>query len=87
MIDSASPGMPRSPSRAALKPSCATPSPLSDGSSQWSITGMPNRPAYSSARRISSAVCDRLAVVGHRDAARLPQLAELGELLALRSDA
>ena len=41
---------------AATAPSCATPSPLSDGSSQWSMTGMPNIDAYSSARRISSAV-------------------------------
>ena len=48
--------MPRSPSRDARNPSCATPSPLSDGSSQCSMTGMPNIPAYSSARRISSAV-------------------------------
>ena len=48
--------MPRSPSCEAWKPSCATPSPFSVGSSQWSMTGMPNMPAYSSARRISSAV-------------------------------
>ena len=53
---SASPGMPLRPSREALKPSWATPSPLSVGSSQWSITGMPHIDVYSSARRISSAV-------------------------------
>src|SRR3954471_10683643 len=56
MIDSASPGMPRSPSAEAWKPSCATPSALSVCSSQCSITTMSNICVYSSARRISSAV-------------------------------
>ena len=56
MIDSAAPGIPFKPSMAAVGPSCATPSPFSDGSSQWSITGMLNIDAYSSARRISRAV-------------------------------
>ena len=56
MIDSASPGIPRSPRAEAWKPSCATPSPLSVCSSQCSMIGMSNMLVYSSARRISIAV-------------------------------
>ena len=56
ITSSAAEGMPRSPSCEALNPSWATPSPTSVLSSQWSMTGSPSIPAYSRARRISSAV-------------------------------
>ena len=52
MISSAAAGIPLSPSLVATRPSCITPPAESDGSSQWSATGISKVRAYSSAVRI-----------------------------------
>ncbi len=60
------PRMPRSVEIIALVHDAAL---VQVGSSSCAMTGMPSMRAYSSARRISCAFCDRLAVVAERDAA------------------
>jgi hypothetical protein len=52
MTSSAAPGMPVSPSRVEVGPSCMTPLPTRPRSSSCTVSGSPKARAYSSARRM-----------------------------------
>src|SRR5213592_3950884 len=82
MISSASAGIPLRPSCALTIPSFIAPPAESVGSSQWSITGIWNVLAYSSAVRISCAL-DRLAVIADRYGTRAHHLAKFCQHIPL----